>query len=113
MAQIREDHALTAATLEDTAHAKTGHTFGVSWRQGFRTGFWQAVEYVLTLQQSIDDLSAGELLAELRKGPGSIYWPVKADDPNFHADCPRCHVRVLIDREGICYQCGHEFQEQE
>jgi uncharacterized paraquat-inducible protein A len=108
MARIREDHALTAATIEDTAYTKTGHAFGVSWRQGFRTGFWQAVEYVLTLQQQYDDLTNAEVIDELRKGPESLYWPLKSADPKAWLLCDRCRTRQLFDAQGVCPNCAEE-----
>ena len=114
MEQIRADHGRAEANAETQwwENHQANLRFGVSALSGFRAGWWAAIEYVLDQQNRIDDLTVGELLTELRKGPGSLYWPLKADDPTFWADCPRCHTRVLLDIEGFCRECAHEFEEE-
>jgi hypothetical protein len=113
LAQIRADHGLALAAHETAWWRQAQQHLGVSSRGGFRAGWWKGIEYLLTSQNGIDGLTVGELLAELRKGPGSIYWPLKSEDPKFWADCPACHRPVLIDAEGMCPNCTHEFNEGE
>lgn len=111
MAPIRIDYGYQQQAREDLLWKQRGHTLGLGTqlKQGHRTAWWQAVEWVLNLQHSIDDLTQGQLLRELRKGAGSIYAPVMVD--KIPADCPRCNQLVNIDKEGICPQCTYEFQE--
>ena len=110
--QLQADHGLTEAAAESEAWDAWGrHRFGVSWRQGYRTAWWAAVTWLLEQQMQVDELTEGQMLAELRKGPASIYWPIKADDPRFYADCPRCRRPVLIDARGLCDTCAYEFEE--
>ncbi|MBD8218244.1 hypothetical protein IFU40_06300 [Microbacterium sp. CFBP 13617] len=112
MNRIRDDHGLAEAQQESAWWSGWGdERLGVSAKQGYRAGWWAAVQWVLNTQQAIDDLTTGELLAELRKEAGSVYWPLLAADPTFWADCPRCRVEVLIDKQGLCPTCTHEFEE--
>lgn len=111
--RVREDHGLTQAAWETERRNQLDPLGGFTmWSRGYRGGWWDAVSWLLTAQQQIDDLTVGQLLAELRKGPGSIYWPVKSGDPRFWGDCPRCHRPVLIDAQGLCPECAHEFDEE-
>lgn len=109
--RIRTDHGRAEAERESAWWGQAHDHLGVSAKGGFRAGWWAAVEWLLAAQNAIDDLTEGQLLAELRKGPGSIFWPLKAEDPKFWADCPRCRVPVLIGVEGFCPNCTHEFEE--
>lgn len=109
MAAVRADHMLAQAKAETASFGGARLSHGVSFKQGHRAGWWEGVEYVLTLQAQMDSLTVGEMLTELRKGPGSIYWPLKEADPTFWADCPRCEVPQLIDVQGLCPACAHEF----
>lgn len=114
MARVREDHGLVQAEQESLWWEAVGRqSLGVSAKQGHRTGWWSAVEWVLRTQTAMDDLTEGQMLAELRKGAGSVFWPLFAADPKFWVDCPTCRVRVLIDAEGLCPACAHEFEEEE
>lgn len=111
MDRIRIDYGYQQQAREDLLWKQRGHTFGLGTqlKQGHRTAWWQAIEWVLNLQHSIDDLTQGQLLAELRKGTGSIYAPVMVD--KIPADCPRCNRLVNIDASGLCPECAYEFQE--
>lgn len=115
MDRIRQDHWRAQVTHVDNMWAVKGHTgsLGYTPKKYHEAAWWAGIEYALTLQQNIDDLTVGELLAELRKEGGSIYWPVLSADPKFHADCPRCGRKVLIDAEGLCPECAYEFQEND
>lgn len=111
MTRIRIDMASKQIPAEDAFWDVRRHNLGVSAKQGHRSGYWRGVEDVLTMQLAVDDLSQGELLGELRKGSGSVFWPLLVHDPKFWADCPRCERRVLIDMEGLCPECAYEFEE--
>lgn len=113
MDRIKADHGLVQKDVEDALWAAAGHTssLGTQLKQGSRKTFWRAVRWVLERQLAVDDLTQGELLAELRKESGSIFWPLLAADPKFWVDCPRCERRVLIDKEGLCPECAYEFEE--
>lgn len=113
MHRIRE-HLRGTMTAQQAAHWErkeyTGH-LGTAPKHAFQDGFWAGVQTVLDLQHAIDDLTQGELLAELRKGDGSIFWPLLSADPTIAVECPRCDRSVVINREGICPGCRHEFEE--
>lgn len=112
MDRIRADHAQAFAEIEDHLWERYGHTrYGASFRQGVRWAIPAAIEWLLTQQHAIDDLTVPELIEELRKREGSIYWAVKAADPTFHADCPTCGYRTLTDAEGLCRDCGYDHTE--
>lgn len=113
LAVIREDHGAAEGAAESSWWDEQGgrNRFGVSALQGYRAGWWAGVEWLLNQQNRIDELTDGQMLAELRKGPGSVYWPIKSDDASFWADCPGCRRPRLIDAEGLCRECGHEFEE--
>lgn len=110
MAAIRADHGMVQARAESTAYATARLSFGESYLQGHRTAWWAAVEWVLSTQSAMESLTAGEMLAEIRKGTASIYWPLLEADPKFWADCPGCDRRTLLDAEGVCGTCGHSFE---
>lgn len=114
MDRIRADHGLVQVAFEDALWAASGHTssLGTQLKQGSRKTWWAAVEWVLRLQHTFEDLTEGELLGELRKGPGSVFWPLLSEDPTMIADCPRCEHAVVIDKEGLCPQCAYEFEEE-
>lgn len=113
MAPIRIDYGYQQQAREDLLWKQRGHTLGLGTqlKQGHRTGFWEGVEWVLNLQHSIDDLPIGKVLAELRKGDGSIYAPLLSADPHIKTQCPRCDLWTVIDVQGICGNCTYEFQE--
>lgn len=115
MTRIREDHWRPQTNSEDTLWASRKHTssLGTQLKQGHRTGWWEAVEWVLNTQLAIDELTQGELLAEIRKAEGSVFWPLLSADPTLHAECPRCGRGVVIDKEGLCPECAYEFQEND
>lgn len=108
LTQIKEDHLISAVSLRALHQPRNlGGTF--MYDRGYMRGFWDAVGWLLHMQGEYESLTTGEALAELRKGRGSIYWPLKADDPTFWADCPGCEVRVLVDARGLCDACGFDF----
>lgn len=73
----RTDHGLTQSRWETYRWEQHGiHHFGVSWKNGYRTGFWDALAWVLAEQAKVDSLTAGEIDEERSKGAGSIFWPL-------------------------------------
>lgn len=108
--QIREDHGLAQAKAETKLRESIGNRYATrSLTLGHRHGFWDGVRYVLTLQSDFESLTAGEIIRELRKREGSIYWPLLEADPRTWVICDRCDTRVLIDAEGICDVCNNDF----
>lgn len=107
LTQIKEDHLISAVSLRALHQPRNlGGTF--MYDRGYMRGFWDAVGWLLHMQSEYESLTTGEALAELRKGRGSIYWPLKADDPTIWADCPR-DGRVTVGVEGYCDSCGFPF----
>lgn len=105
MDRIREDHGHAQAAHETRTVRAIGNRYGTtSLRQGLRHGFWAGIEYALTYQAGIDNLTTEEFLAELRKGDGSLIFPIKSVDPSFWGVCPNCHSETLIDVDG-CTSC--------
>lgn len=104
--QIRTDHGRAEAAAETVARDPNRH--GVSFTQGFRTGWWQAIEWVLQQQTMWDSLSTSEQVTELGKGMGSIYHPLFADSPRVWADCPT-DGRVTVGADGACGACLYDF----
>jgi hypothetical protein len=109
--RILTDHAPELTALEDRLwHERGIHRFGVSYKTGVRDATRAVLEWVLTKQHTgFDELTVGELIEELRKTNGSIYWPIKAEDPTFSHRCERCGQHVLVTAEGYCVECAHEF----
>jgi hypothetical protein len=81
---------------------------GVSYKTGHRRGFWDGVLYVLQQQALWDSLTEGEAIEELRKGQGSLFWPLFRDDPKILADCPR-DGKTAVGIEGLCDHCLYDF----
>lgn len=113
MDRVKSDHRMTVGSMQLAHWERKGYTSHLGSAPGisYRDGVWAGIQLVLDAQHAVDDLTTGQMLAEIRKGNGSIYAPVLAADPTFHADCPRCNREVLIDREGMCPECAYEFQE--
>lgn len=111
MERIKSDHGMAQAHVETVRLAQAKHLVGtVSYSQGHRTGWWDAIRWLLASQEEWDSLTAGAALEELRKGDGSIYWPVFADDKCIWVDCPGCEKPTLIDAQGLCPECAHDFE---
>jgi len=108
--RIRQDHGLAQSRCETERWDVQQHRYGVSFKQGHRSGFWDGVLHTLTVQSQVDDLDPDEWLAELDKGEGSIYFPVLAPDPHRTLDCPRCDTTTIVGRAGRCDHCGHDFR---
>lgn len=111
--RIWEDHALTIQQRLNAWWEKHITRWGSSAKQGYLAGAKAGIEYVLNLQHQVDNLPVGELLTELRKHEGSIYWPLYSADPKFWAPCPRCHIATQVDVQGICEHCTYEIQEND
>lgn len=111
LTRIWADHKLPIEQLCNRWWERAFTRWGSSAKQGYLAGAKAGIQYVLNLQHQVDAMPVGELLTELRKSDGSIYWPLYSHDPRFHAPCPRCHVTVLIDVQGICVECTYEIQE--
>lgn len=110
--QILDDHWRAMQDIEDRIIDAIGDRYGTkSARQAIRKAFKLTVPWVLNTQQTLDDLTAGQLLAELRKEEKSIFWPLLCADPEFQTECPRCDKAVTVDKEGLCPACAHEFAE--
>lgn len=107
--QLRADHGLAEATHEDRAWRQVKERYGVSYTQGFRAGWWDAVEWLLARQHDWDALTPAEHVAELRKGSGSIFHPLFAADSVVFADCPN-DGRVPITKSGTCDHCLYNFE---
>lgn len=105
---IRNDHGLAQAAAETRAYDRT--RMGVSYKQGHRRGFWDGILWVLQQQSQWESLSEAEAIEELRKGLGSIYHPLFADDPKVWVDCPR-DGRVTVTKEGTCDRCLFDFSQ--
>ncbi|MDR7189744.1 hypothetical protein J2Y46_002570 [Microbacterium sp. BE35] len=103
---LRTDHGLAQAQAETLAFDRNRHA--ESFKQGHRAGWWAAVTYILTRQAEWDELTESEAIRELRKGHGSIYFPLFKDDPRVWADCPR-DGRVVVTESGICDGCLYDF----
>jgi hypothetical protein len=112
MDRVKKDYRDAVGRMQLAHWERNGYSnhLGAAAGRSYRDGVWAGIQLVLNAQHAVDDLTTGELLAELRKGAGSIYWPVLAVDPKFHADCPRCERTVLIDAQGLCPECAHEFE---
>lgn len=107
LTQIREDHGLVQARYETAAWTPRIHGMGVSFKQGHRCAWWGAIEWVLKTQAGWEDLTEAEAVGELRKGEGSIYYPLFKNDPRVWVDCPN-DGRTVVGVEGICDSCGWE-----
>jgi len=107
--RIREDHGLTQVRREDNRWQAAHLSYGVSYRQGYRRGWWDAVEWVLTTQRTYNQLDTEDTVAELRKGVGSVFYPLFEHDPAAILECPRCDMRTLHTADG-CTDCGHDYQ---
>lgn len=105
--QLWEDHGLAQAHAE-THTAPNRHT--VMWRDGHRTGFKAALLYAYNTLLMWDSLTEGEAITELRKGTGSLFYPLFKDDPRVWVDCPR-DGRVTVSKEGTCDRCLFDFSE--
>jgi len=113
MRQVREAlrDVMTAEQAANWERKEYTNHLGTAPKHAFQDGFWAGVKAVLNTQHAIDNLTQGELLAEIRKAEGSVYWPLLSGDPTIAAECPRCDRTVVIDREGLCPECAYEFQE--
>ncbi|MGW9587464.1 hypothetical protein [Microbacterium sp. NPDC055455] len=105
--QLRADHGLAQAAAETRAYDRT--RMGVSYKQGHRRGWWDAIEWVLAQQLEWDNLTETEAIEELRKGQGSVFWPLFRDDPTVRIDCER-DGPVVVTAEGYCPHCGWEVK---
>lgn len=105
---IREDHGLVEAAHESARvlYDVDGRYGSASYRQGYRSGWWDAVRWLLKTQGEASGLTDVEWLEELRKGRDSIYWPVFDADPAFPADCATCGRQRVFTVEGVCPECG-------
>lgn len=106
--QLRQDHGLIQQRREDEAWAAGRLSFGVSFKQGYRKAWWDAIEWLLNAQSRWEDITEAEAILELRKGSGSIYWPLFQDDARVRVDCPRDGM-VTVDQSGICDSCLYDF----
>ena len=110
--QILTDHHVELASLETRERQRNGATYSSAmWTRGFRQAVEAVIPWLLWKQRRMDELTAQELIAELRKGPGSVYWPVKEADPQFWAVCDRCRTSQLFTASGVCPCCGDDLME--
>lgn len=109
MGVIRADHGMAEAVAEDLAWEHARGSYGVSYKQGFRAGWWGNLAWLLQMQLRFDTLTEAEALHELRLETASIYWPLLSDARTLRFDCPTCGHQVAISKEGICDECGYEF----
>lgn len=108
---ILTDHQKDFTRLEDLAWNTHGkHRFGVSYLQGYRRARRDVIGWMMhTLTRGFDALLTSEVIAELRKGENSVYYPLFIEDPQCWVDCDHCRTRVLADAEGICQNCGKDL----
>ena len=109
---IRQDYGLTQAQHETRAADTVRHSLGtVSYRQGHRASWWEAVRWLLDAQQEWHTLPTRDAILELQKNTGSIYHPIFDDGTpgtiTIWADCPTCG-RTTTDSEGLCHTCGYD-----
>ncbi len=115
MAQIQVDHARDLTAIQDRLWKKYGiHRFGESFKQGVRRDQPATIGWLLHKQMRVNELTAEEVVAELRKGPASIYYPIWCEDMRIWVECPSgvahyAGARVLVDAEGYCDTCGYDF----
>jgi uncharacterized paraquat-inducible protein A len=110
--QLREEFERELIALQDRLWRERGiHRYGVSFKQGLLAMAGPIIDLVMREQQGFDDLTNAEVIDELRKGPESLYWPLKSADPKAWLLCDRCRTRQLFDAEGICPLCGAEVDE--
>lgn len=78
--QILADHAVQIGRIENIAFEHTHLHYGVSYRQGFRKAFREALAWVLYEQAHFPNLPADQQLAEFDKGSASLFWPLLKGD---------------------------------
>jgi len=111
MQRILTDHAATFSKAETRERRRNGEAFtSVMWSRGWRAAVETIVPLLIHEQSRWGDLTEQEALTELRKGTGSIWWPVFRNDPTIQADCPPCGRPVVVGVEGICQHCGHTIE---
>lgn len=109
---ILTDHQKDLTRLEDLAwHTHGQHRFGVSYLQGYRRARRDVIGWMMhTLTRGFDALLTSEVIAELRKGENSVYYPIFVEDPQVWLLCDHCRTRQLFDARGICDHCGTETE---
>lgn len=112
--QIRADHESTFSKWMRRRREVVARRFSwVLWQKGYTSGWWDAVEWLRHEQMQWESLTAGESIIELRKGPGSIYFPLFSEDPAINADCPGMGGhRTVVDAEGVCPECAYDFERE-
>lgn len=77
---ILADHAVQVGRIENVAFAHAHLRYGVSFRQGYRKGFREALAWVLHMQAEFAKLPPAQQIEEFDKGPDSLYWPLLRGD---------------------------------
>lgn len=108
---ILTDHNAAFTRLEDLAwHTHGQHRFGVSYLQGYRRARRDVIGWMMhTLTRGFDALLTSEVIAELRKGENSVYYPLFIEDPVASLLCDHCRTTQLFTETGICPNCGRDM----
>jgi hypothetical protein len=77
--QLHADHGLAQAAHETRAWGENRYRYSVSYTQGHRRGWWDAVQWLLAAQAEWDALTEDARTLERAKGMGSIYHPLFRD----------------------------------
>ena len=109
---ILTDHQPDLTRLEDHAWHKYGiHRYGQSYKRGYRQAQADTIVWVMRmLTDGFDNLTAPEVIREMRKGDQSLYWPLFIDDPTVWLLCDRCRTHQLFTDSGVCPHCGTEME---
>lgn len=106
--QILADHGMALARIRTATRPRALGGY-VMYDRGFWAGAQAAIQYMYEqLVDGWESMPAHEAVEELRKGDGSLFYPLFADDPAIWADCPT-DGRVTVTVEGFCDSCGFPF----
>lgn len=120
LTQAWADHGYPIERLND--HGARDHGaiyYSRMWDRGYREGARQAIGYILGHQlHRFHDLTVPELISELRKGAGSIYYPIihtidPGENPQINVECPSDLVHPAgslqpVTRDGYCLTCSYD-----
>lgn len=115
VSRIMADHQPALSALQSRSRKSNGAVFtSVMWDRGYLQAVRDVIGFVLDTQTHTDDLTAAEVVAELRKGTGSIYRPAFSESQDAWVECPSDRIHnagrlTLITAEGVCPDCGYEF----
>ena len=110
--RIRADHQPALTRMADHAWKTYGlHRYAVSYKQAYLRAQRDTIGWIMRmLTDGFDNLTAPEVIRELRKGDQSLYWPLFIDDPTAWLLCDRCRTHQLFTDSGVCPHCGTEME---